>query len=137
MRKRPLLVEAARILRKDMTPPERHLWFDFLRHYPVKIYRQKIINDFIADFYCAKAMLIIELDGGQHYTEDGLAHDAERTNILNALGFLVIRFPNAEIDNNFSSVCNQIDNIIQTRIKVPMTSPSLRDTSPTSGEAKR
>ena len=137
MRKRPLLVEAARILRKDMTPPERHLWFDFLRHYPVKIYRQKIINDFIADFYCAKAMLIIELDGGQHYTEDGLAHDAERTNILNALGFLVIRFSNAEIDNNFSSVCNQIDNLIKSRIKAPMTSPSLSNTSPTSGEAKR
>ncbi|MBQ3367605.1 endonuclease domain-containing protein [bacterium] len=127
MRKRPLLVEAARILRKDMTPQEKHLWFDFLRHYPVKIYKQKIINDFIADFYCAKAMLIIELDGNQHYTEDGLAHDAERTNVLNALGFLVIRFPNSEIDNNFSSVCNQIDNIIQTRIKVPMTSPSRSD----------
>ena len=121
MRKQPLLVEAAKMLRKDMTPQEKHLWFDFLRHYPVKIYKQKVINDFIADFYCAKAMLIIELDGNQHYTEDGLAHDAERTNILNALGFLVIRFPNAEIDNNFSSVCNQIDNIIQTRIKVPMT----------------
>ena len=121
MRKRPILVEAAKMLRKDMTPQEKHLWFDFLRHYPVKIYKQKVINDFIADFYCAKAMLIIELDGNQHYTEDGSAHDAERTNILNALGFLVIRFPNAEIDNNFSSVCNQIDNIIQTRIKVPMT----------------
>ena len=121
MRKRLILVEAAKMLRKDMTPQEKHLWFDFLRHYPVKIYKQKVINDFIADFYCAKAMLIIELDGNQHYTEDGLAHDAERTNILNALGFLVIRFPNAEIDNNFSSVCNQIDNIIQTRIKVPMT----------------
>ena len=121
MRKNRLLIEAARMLRKDMTPQEKHLWFDFLRHYPVKIYKQKVINDFFADFYCAKAMLIIELDGNQHYTEDGLAHDAERTNILNALGFLVIRFPNAEIDNNFSSVCNQIDNIIQTRIKVPMT----------------
>ena len=119
MRKRPLLVEAARMLRKDMTPQEKHLWFDFLRHYPVKIYKQKIINDFIADFYCAKAMLIIELDGSQHYTEDGLAHDAERTNILNALGFLVIRFSNAEIDNNFSSVCNQIDNLIKSRIKAP------------------
>ena len=120
MRKRPLLVEAARVLRKDMTPQEKHLWFDFLRHYPVKIYKQKVINDFIADFYCAKAMLIIELDGNQHYTEDGLAHDAERTNILNALGFLVIRFPNAEIDNNFSSVCNQIDNLIKSRIKAPL-----------------
>ncbi|MBO4712075.1 endonuclease domain-containing protein [bacterium] len=117
MRKKPLLVEAARILRKGMTPQEKHLWFGFLHNYPVRIYKQKIINDFIADFYCAKAKLVIELDGGQHYTEDGLAHDAERTNILNALGLLVIRFPNSEVDTNFKSVCNQIHSIIQSRIE--------------------
>ena len=117
MRKKPLLVEAARILRKGMTPQEKHLWFGFLHNYPIRIYKQKIINDFIADFYCAKAKLVIELDGGQHYTEDGLAHDAERTNILNALGLLVIRFPNSEVDTNFKSVCNQIHSIIQSRIE--------------------
>ena len=115
MRKKPLLVDAARMLRKEMTPQEKHLWFGFLRHYPVKIYRQKIMNNFIVDFYCAKARLVIELDGSQHYTEDGLAHDSERTNILNALGLMIIRFPNTEIDNNFSSVCNKIDNIIKSR----------------------
>ena len=117
MRKKPLLVEAARILRKGMTPQEKHLWFGFLHNYPIRIYKQKIINDFIADFYCAKAKLVIELDGGQHYTEDGLAHDAERTNILNALGLLVVRFPNSEVDTNFKSVCNQIHSIIQSRIE--------------------
>ena len=125
MRKKPLLVEAARILRKGMTPQEKHLWFGFLHNYPVRIYKQKIINDFIADFYCAKAKLVIELDGGQHYTEDGLAHDAERTNILNALGLLVIRFPNSEVDNNFKSVCNQIHSIIQSRIE-PVGEAPLR-----------
>ena len=124
MRKKPLLVEAARILRKGMTPQEKHLWFGFLHNYPVRIYKQKIINDFIADFYCAKAKLVIELDGGQHYTEDGLAHDAERTNILNALGLLVIRFPNSEVDTNFKSVCNQIHSIIQSRIE-PIGEASL------------
>ena len=117
MRKKPLLVEAARILRKGMTPQEKHLWFGFLHNYSIRIYKQKIINDFIADFYCAKAKLVIELDGGQHYTEDGLAHDAERTNILNALGLLVVRFPNSEVDTNFKSVCNQIHSIIQSRIE--------------------
>lgn len=116
MRKSSLLIEAARMLRKEMTPQEKHLWFDFLRHYPIKIYRQRIINKFVADFCCAKAKLIIELDGSQHYTEDGLAHDIERTNILNALGFLVLRFPNKEIDCNFSSVCTKIDDVIQERI---------------------
>ena len=116
MRKNQLLIEAARMLRKEMTPQEKHLWFDFLRHYPIKICRQKIINKFVADFCCAKAKLIIELDGSQHYTEDGLAHDAERTNILNALGFMVLRFPNKEIDSDFSSVCTKIDDIIQQRI---------------------
>ena len=74
------------------------------------------MNNFIVDFYCAKARLVIELDGSQHYTEDGLAHDIERTNILNALGLMVVRFPNTEIDNNFPSVCNKIDNIIKSRL---------------------
>ena len=113
-------MEAARMLRKEMTPQEKHLWFGFLRRYPIKIYRQKIINKFVADFYCAKAMLVIELDGSQHYSDDGLAHDAERTNILNGLGLLVIRFSNKEIDNNFLSVCNKIDYIIKNRLKAPL-----------------
>ena len=59
-------IPLAKVLRKDMTPAERLLWYRFLRHYPVRFQRQKAIGDFIADFYCAKARLVVELDGNQH-----------------------------------------------------------------------
>ena len=75
-------LEKAKALRRDMTPHERKLWYLFLRHYPVKIYKQRIIGPFIADFYCASAKLVIEIDGSQHYDDDGAAYDAERTAYL-------------------------------------------------------
>ena len=71
VRKKYDLLENARALRREMTPQEKHLWYDYLRFYPVKIYKQRIIDNFVVDFYCAKARLIIELDGSQHYTPDG------------------------------------------------------------------
>ena len=110
------LLDAARDLRRRMTPQERHLWYDFLKPYPVKIYRQRIINNFIADFYCHKARLVIELDGSQHYTEEGLAYDAERTEILEKYGVEVLRFSNRDVDENFQGVCLMIDTIIRERM---------------------
>ena len=68
----------AKSLRKDMTPQERHLWYDFLRYYPVKIYKQRIIGPYIVDFYCASAKLVIEIDGSQHYKEQGQLRDVMR-----------------------------------------------------------
>ena len=68
----PKLSANARVLRKDMTPEERHLWYDFLRLYPVRFLRQKVIDAYIVDFYCSRARLVIELDGSQHYEEKGL-----------------------------------------------------------------
>ena len=68
-------LENARRLRREMTPHERKLWYLFLRRYPVKIYKQRIIGRFIVDFYCASARLVIELDGSQHYEPQGLAYD--------------------------------------------------------------
>ena len=109
------LTPAARYLRKEMTPQEKHLWYDFLRDYPVKFYRQRVINNFIVDFYCSQAKLIIELDGSQHYTEQGIAHDKERTIILESLGIRVIRFSNADIDKNFNSVCQTIHEIVKSK----------------------
>ena len=106
------LIPAARSLRKEMTPQEKHLWYNFLRNYPIKFYKQRVINNFIVDFYCAQAKLIIELDGNQHYTEQGIEHDKERTMILEALGIRVIRFSNADIDKNFNSVCQMINEIV-------------------------
>lgn len=103
------LVNAGRVLRKNMTKEERHLWYDFLRGYPIRFIRQKIIGNYIVDFYCAKANLVIELDGSQHYDEIGITKDQERTKHLESLGLKVIRIPNNEVNNNFKGVCEFID----------------------------
>ena len=80
-----------------MTKEERHLWYDFLRTYPVRFSRQKVLGFYIADFYCAKAKLVIELDGSQHYEDDNIRKDDERTAFLKNYGLTVIRIPNNEI----------------------------------------
>lgn len=108
-------LDTARRLRREMTPHERKLWYLFLRKYPVKIYKQRIIDCFIVDFYCASAKLVIEIDGSQHYEEQGQAYDTERTAVLESLGLKVIRYSNREIDRQFEQVCQQIDHIIQER----------------------
>ena len=106
-------VPAARILRKNMTKEERHLWYDFLRTYPIKFLRQKPLGKFIADFYCAKAKIIIELDGSQHYEEINIEKDTQRTTYLEQYGIKVIRIPNNEVNRNFKGVCEYIDNIVK------------------------
>ncbi len=106
----------ARRLRREMTPQERKLWYLFLRKYPVKIYKQRIVGRFIVDFYCAAAKLVIELDGSQHFDEKGLAYDADRSEFLNSLGLEVLRFSNLEIDRNFKEVCEQIDVVVRKRL---------------------
>ncbi len=114
-------LEKARRLRREMTPHERKLWFLFLRKYPVKIYKQRIIGNYIVDFYCASANLVIEVDGSQHYEPHGLAYDAQRSAFLSALGLEILRFSNRDIDRDFSSVCEQIDITIQTRLQAPLS----------------
>ena len=108
-------LKRARYLRKEMTPQERHLWYDFLRYYPVKIYKQRIIDRYIVDFYCASAKLVIEIDGSQHYGTQGQQHDAERTTHLESLGLAVVRYSNADINVRFQSVCEDIDRLIRER----------------------
>ncbi len=103
------LVSNARNLRKNMTKEERHLWYDFLRSYPVKFLRQKILGEYIVDFYCAEAKLIVELDGSQHYEELGMLADTERTAYLEQYGLRVLRIPNNEVNQNFRGVCEYID----------------------------
>ena len=98
-----------------MTPQERHLWYDFLRYYPTKIYKQRIIGAYIVDFYCASAKLVIEVDGSQHYDEQGQSYDAHRTAFLESLGLTVVRYSNADINVRFREVCECIDHIIRTR----------------------
>ena len=114
-------LENARRLRREMTSHERKLWYLFLRKYPVKIYKQRIIGKFIVDFYCASAKLVIEVDGFQHYEPQGMAYDAERSAFLSALGLNVLRFSNRDIDRDFRGVCEQIDMTIQKRLQDPLS----------------
>ena len=108
--------ELSRNLRKNMTPWERKLWFCFLKEYPFRFQRQKCIDAFIADFYCAKAKLIIELDGGGHYDEAAAKKDQVRTKILETHGIKLIRFCNLDIDRRFYEVCTAIDHEVKKRI---------------------
>ncbi len=107
------LVNNAKSLRRNMTKEERHLWYDFLRNYPVKFLRQKILGQYIVDFYCAEAHLIVELDGSQHYQEQGVQYDEARTAYLENFGICVVRIPNNEVMHNFAGVCEYIDLIVK------------------------
>ena len=102
-------IPLAKTLRKNMTPWERRLWYDFLRDYPGRFQRQKAIGNYIADFYCARARLVIELDGGGHYTAEQAGKDALRTKDLESMNLTVVRICNLDIDRNFSGVCESID----------------------------
>ena len=99
-----------------MTKEERHLWYDFLRSYPVRFLRQKVIDQYIVDFYCHEARLIIELDGSQHYEEEEHKQDEIRTEKLQQRGLIVVRIPNNEIARNFRGVCEYIDLVVQSRM---------------------
>ena len=103
------IVPTARMLRKNMTKEEKHLWYDFLRTHPARFSRQKVLGKYIADFYSAQAKLVIELDGSGHYTEEGKEHDRDRTEFLKEYGISVIRFSNTEIYENFRGVCEYIE----------------------------
>lgn len=109
-------IDNARNLRKNMTRQEKHLWFDFLRDYPVKIYRQRNIGKYIVDFYCSKAKLAIEIDGEQHYERKAIIDDQVRSDEIGLFDVKVIRYTNADIDKNFDAVCVDIDAKIKRRI---------------------
>lgn len=100
-----------------MTKEERHLWYDFLRNYQNKFLRQKPIGKYIVDFYCAKANIIVELDGSQHYENHNIERDKERTEYLKQYGISVIRIPNNQVNQNFRGVCEYIDNIVQQSVR--------------------
>ena len=112
----PSLTNNARLLRKRMTRQERHLWYDYLRNYPIRVYRQRVIGDHIVDFYCARAKLVIELDGSQHYTEAGIERDKARTADIEGFGLAVMRISNYDVDTNFESVCLYIDRTVKSLI---------------------
>ena len=101
-------------LRNHATAEENKLWYEFLRNYPVQFNRQRIIGNYIIDFYCAKAHLVVEIDGSQHFMEKGIKHDNQRTQYLESLGLTVLRFSNLEIKDSFYEVCTVIDTTVKT-----------------------
>lgn len=113
------LVPLAKYLRKEMTKEERHLWYDFLCSYPVRFSRQKVLGKYIADFYSAEAKLVIELDGSQHYEDENMDKDEERTTFLEGYGLQVLRIPNNEVSRNFRGVCEYIDATVRQSLSQP------------------
>ena len=109
-----------------MTPWENKLWYRFLRQYPVRFQRQKALGNYIVDFYCAKAKLVVELDGGGHYEPEQIEKDRIRTAELAAMNLMVIRFCNTDIDKNFIAVCEEIDRIVKGSLpqSASLTAPS-------------
>ncbi len=93
------------------------MWYDYLRTYPVSFYKQKVLGKYVADFYCAKAALVIEIDGSQHYSEEGQRKDTERSEFLEEYGLTVLRFSNYDVDTNFEGVCLYIDSAVRALLK--------------------
>ena len=110
-----MMKDKAQELRREMTDQEKRLWYDYLKHHIVQFRRQKQFGRYIVDFYCSSAKLVIELDGSQHFTEEGIIHDRNRTAYLESLGLYVLRFTNREIDERFDAVCAQIDRYVDQR----------------------
>ncbi len=95
-------------MRREMTRAEARLWFELLRDFEPRVRRQRPFGWYIVDFYCAACKVVIEVDGSQHFTPEGLAYDAERTAFLEGLGLRVVRFSNFDVLNNFVGVSGQI-----------------------------
>ncbi|MEA5596462.1 endonuclease domain-containing protein [Rivularia sp. UHCC 0363] len=108
----PKLIEKAKELRKNMTPAEKKLWNNYLKTLKIRFLRQKPIDNFIVDFYCAKLKLVTEIDGETHFTDEAKIYDSQRKLILQGYGLQVIRFTNEDVLNNFEGVCESIENLI-------------------------
>lgn len=114
-----MLKAKAQELRREMTAQERKLWYVYLRRHPVQFRRQKQFGRYIVDFYCSSAKLVIELDGAQHGTEEGMIHDRNRTAYLESLGLDVMRFSNRDVDQRFEMVCAAIDRRLSDDQRLP------------------
>ena len=122
------LTAFARELRKNMTKEERRLWFHFLRYCTPRFRRQEIIGNYIADFYCHQARLVVELDGSQHTDTKAISYDQPRTAYFHSLGIAVVRYYNNDVNHNFRSVCENILQILSHRGVHP--SVTFGDSSP-------
>ena len=111
------LMNNARELRKNMTKQERKLWYNFLRGYWIRWRRQKVIGEYIVDFYCVQLKLAIELDGSQHYEDAARVYDQKRTEFLAKMGIQVLRYTNLEVNQQFDVVCTDIDNKVKAMVE--------------------
>ena len=109
MERNKKLTPVSQELRKNQTKEENLLWYKFLKYYPVPFRRQYVIGNYIADFYCHQASLVIELDGAGHYEEKQIEKDCIRTKYLESQGLKVLRFTNLDVTKNFRAVCEEID----------------------------
>ncbi len=124
-------IPLAKELRKNMTKWERKLWYEFLRDYPVRFQRQKSIGNYIADFYCAKAKLVVELDGTGHDLENQYQHDQKRTKDLQEMDLQILRIMNIEVEKDFKTVCERIHILVSKSLP-----PSPTATPPSSEGGK-
>ena len=109
------LTPRSQSLRRDPSPAERKLWYEFLRDLPIKFTRQKPLGHYIADFYCARYRLVVELDGDNHYTDAAQRYDETRTAALTRLGVRVVRFTNAEVMRDFEGVCATLMRVLNEK----------------------
>ena len=116
MERNEKLQAKARSLRKNMTKEEAHLWYRFLCRYPQRFRRQYVIGNYIADFYCHRARLVVELDGSQHYDAESVVYDRKRTEYLRSQGLEVLRFSNLDVMRQFRNVCEAIDGEVKRRM---------------------
>ena len=116
MRSAGVMRQRAQVLRKNMTKEERHLWYDFLKAYPIQFKRQYPIGNYIVDFYCYKARLVVELDGSQHCEPEAISYDQKRTQFLRHKGLYILRISNLDVMKNFDGVCQNIDMTVRERM---------------------
>ncbi|MBO4873487.1 MAG: DUF559 domain-containing protein [Lachnospiraceae bacterium] len=116
MKTDPNLLDYSRALRKNMTQEKKKLWYTFLRSYAIPFRKQFVKDNYILDFYCSKASLAIEIDGGQHFSEEDLEYDKKRTENLQLKNIEVLRFTNTDIQIRFKAVCEKIDETVKRRI---------------------
>ena len=116
MRSDGIIRQRAQTLRKNMTKEERHLWYDFLKAYPIQFKRQYPIGNYIVDFYCYKARLVVELDGSQHCEPEAISYDQNRTQFLRQKGLYILRMSNLDVMKNFDGVCQNIDLAVRERM---------------------
>ena len=128
------LVGNARLLRRKMTNAERKLW-NCLRGKQIKLpFRRQIpFDQYVLDFYCPKATLVIEVDGGQHYTKEGIQRDQRRDSYLQQHGLKVLRFSDRDVLMNISGVQGKIYEEIESYLKIDKPDETPPQSSPKRG----